>query len=572
MSAEIWEVLDLAPVRDRDAIRRAYARRLKVTSPEDDAEGFRALREAYEQALASLDWDWVWEDAADEADDGPGGPSVEAFAEISDLLTLIPSASLLGAEPHRPTTLDGHDAHEALLADLERLVADPGDEEAPVHLEAALTAILASPAMEELAVAVHTEQRIAHLIVDNAPRSDGLVRPAINRFRWNRDRIGLHGGGVIEAVLDRDADIIFRTGLLRDEGLRRTAFLALTRPLDQGPAWHDRFWPGFDSVMRDLVAEINERRPSLRADLNFETLTAWEERLDKPRLSSMSLCVIALAPLAPALFGLMVNLSTAVGVYMIGAASGLAAFSLWIFGVAPLRRRWREAWEWRAPMWVRAGWAPASLALLALAVFVPDGPWTTLGIGLCAALVASWAILTCEVQLETTGEAWPAPLQIAANQGALVVFWIALGLFHPEATTGPLIVAFAGAAIASAIGISTLPLIWFQGFHRVARIALTLLLIAGAAGAAWLAFRSAQSPELAVFAVAATTLVVMGQRAPSGGLGTTALQWRYRAMVFPLFGFVAIGRELGFVTACCLWFLAGTMVSLVGALFVEKEL
>lgn len=573
MSAEIWEVLDLAPVRDRDAIRRAYARRLKVTSPEDDAEGFRALREAYEQALASLDCDWAWDDATDDDErGGQGGPTPEAFVEISELLTMIPGARLVDAEPsYRPTRLDGHDAHEGLLADLERLVADPGDEES-ARLEAALAAIVASPAMEELVVAVHTEQRIAHLIADNAPRSDGLVRPAINRFRWNRDRIGLQGGGVIEAVLDRDADIIFRTGLLRSEGQRRTAFLTLTRPLDQGPAWHERFWPGFDSVMRDLLAEINERRPSLRADLNFETLTAWEERLDKPRLSSMSLFVIALAPLAPALFGLMTNLSTAVGVYMIGAASCLAAFSLWIFGVAPLRRRWRETWEWRAPMWVRAGWAPASLALLALAVFVPGGPWTTLGIGLCAALVASWAILTCEVQLETTGEAWPAPLQIAANQGALVVFWIALSLFHPGATTTPLIVAFAGAAIASAVGISTLPLIWFQGFHRVARIALTLLLIAGAAGAAWLAFRSAQSPELAVFAVAATTLVVMGQRAPSGGLGATALQWRYRAMVFPLFGFVTIGRELGFVTACCLWFLAGTMVSLVGALFVEKEL
>jgi hypothetical protein len=257
---------------------------------------------------------------------------------------------------------------------------------------------------------------------------------------------------------------------------------------------------------------------------------------------------------------------------MVGAATCLAACSLWTYGVAPLRRTWRERWEWRAPTWARAGWSPVSLALLAAAVFVPAGPWTTLGIGVLSVLTAAWAILTCEIQLNASGEAWPAPAQLAVNQGALVVFWIGLRLFRPEVATGPLTVAFAGAAIAGAVGISTLPLIWFRWFHRAVRIALTLGLIAGALGAGWLALRSAQTPELTAFAVAATTLVAIGQRAPSGGLGSTALQWRYRAMMLPMSGFITISRELGVVTACCFWFLTGTVVSLIGALFVEKDL
>ena len=42
----IWEVLGIAPECDRSDIRRAYARRLKETNPEDDPEAFQALRQA----------------------------------------------------------------------------------------------------------------------------------------------------------------------------------------------------------------------------------------------------------------------------------------------------------------------------------------------------------------------------------------------------------------------------------------------------------------------------------------------------------------------------------------------
>jgi hypothetical protein len=576
VNPDIWKVLDLAPVRDRDAIRRAYARRLKVTSPEDDAEGFRALREAYEHALAALDWDWAWEDEADEdggADDRVV-PVAGIFADAADVLTLLHGGVRTfeaGRSPEPPSALHGDDAHERLLADLENLVAGP-DDDASARLETALAAVIASPTMEVLAVAVHTEQRIAHLIAGNAPRSDALVRPAINAFRWSRDRTGLHGGGAIEAVLDRDADIVFRTGVLRGEGPRRPAFLALTRPLSQGPRWRDRCWPGFEPAMRALLAEINERRPSLRADVDPETLSAWEERLGRPHLSPMVLWIAALAPLVPAPLGLMTGPLMALGIYMMGAATCLAVCSLWIFGVAPLRRTWRETWEWRAPIWARAGWAPASLALLLLAGLAPANAWVTAGVGLLAAALALWAVVTSEIDADPAPGAWPLPLKLLFGQSVLVVWWGFLMMVAPEATPTAVTVALAGAVIASAAGASSLPILWYRWTVRPLRFALILALVGAAVWTALQLLDSREATGGAVLAAAATAAVVLAHRPAAGGLGSTALQWRYRVQAFSLLPMVGAGTELGWLKVSGLWLLAGVAVTLIGAIAVEKDL
>ena len=47
----LWAILGTEPTGDERTIKRAYAKRLKVTRPEDDPQAFQELRDAYEYAL-----------------------------------------------------------------------------------------------------------------------------------------------------------------------------------------------------------------------------------------------------------------------------------------------------------------------------------------------------------------------------------------------------------------------------------------------------------------------------------------------------------------------------------------
>ncbi|WP_137154562.1 J domain-containing protein [Rhizobium sp. FKL33] len=88
-----WTILDIDPTSDQKEIRKAYARRLKVTRPDEDPAGFQALVEARDAALEESHWvtsDEEGEGAAENASPedaavAPVVPSVEADGPAADL-------------------------------------------------------------------------------------------------------------------------------------------------------------------------------------------------------------------------------------------------------------------------------------------------------------------------------------------------------------------------------------------------------------------------------------------------------------------------------------------------------
>lgn len=49
-----WQILGISPTNDKKAIKRAYAKTLKVTKPDEKPEAFKRLHGAYEEALSYL--------------------------------------------------------------------------------------------------------------------------------------------------------------------------------------------------------------------------------------------------------------------------------------------------------------------------------------------------------------------------------------------------------------------------------------------------------------------------------------------------------------------------------------
>jgi tetratricopeptide (TPR) repeat protein len=79
-----WSLLGLEPTKDEGAIKAAWLKRLPDFHPEDDPEGFRRLREAYEAAVAEVTApDAAWEEDA-AADLTPSGLIVRSFKDICD--------------------------------------------------------------------------------------------------------------------------------------------------------------------------------------------------------------------------------------------------------------------------------------------------------------------------------------------------------------------------------------------------------------------------------------------------------------------------------------------------------
>ncbi len=313
MSRSIWKILGVAASASHDDVRRAYARKLRVTNPEDDPQGFIALRAAYEQALKELKWRAQW--AASDAEDGEeeGTDADESFDYVQDngefapekhVLLDVPDLRIPRTPPQparEPTPEERADAESraafaahksGLIAALKAAKWD-GGAAANEHLRA----MLHSPEMLALATRDTTEYWLAQIILAHLPRADAIMEQADSTFGWRTDVTYRPKPYPISGVIGRFQEWAIIENLGRASNPHHGAWRALTAANQAG--WHRRLNALNQVSLAARVSELlNKSRydsPGLKHHFAPAALKWWEAYLAQPQYTVKTLL---LAPLS----------------------------------------------------------------------------------------------------------------------------------------------------------------------------------------------------------------------------------------------------------------------------------
>lgn len=514
----IWQTLGIAPTPDRREIRRAYAGRLKTTNPEDDSEGFKALRAAYEQAMVLAERRVV--PVAAEIAPPPREPAAPA-AEIPES-----TVQFRGRSP------DEKVRHAAACDRLAALVIGPSPAD-PAVLDQALDAVLSSPALDDVGIRVETDRWLVQLIARHPSRSDPLLDKAIDRFGWSARAIDRKDAAFIRWLLQRHEDLGFLRRLTAPEHMYRRAFDALRRP-PPGRAVLDRLLRrDLGDEVQALIYDIRANHPTLIGDLDEAALAAWDRSLSRPKLPYRGLWFVVSAPIS---LGLLLaarfvswhspDHELLATIVLLVVPCLAAVILIHIFGVSWPRWYWRQHPTWQRVAWLRLGWAPGALLLLIVAAVVPPILTLTVVIVALAAAIGFWVLITGRADRPDPGLAPPG--RLALGELALVAWWI---LLRPGFAVGAYVqmsAALAAALAASIFGVMPLLDLWYgrlQARDRTLGLLALFLPVMAAGALLWLAPRD---PILASLAAATVAAVALLSRIPLTGMGPrTARLYQY---------------------------------------------
>lgn len=295
MTAELTflQRLSLGADADERAIRRAYARELKLIDQEADPAGFQSLREAYETALY---WVRHKEEFEDEEEIGDYSAPPELDAPIG--LDLAQPAPLQAPSPSPPQPVYeaanqapanlrqeqidiDHDAQaEAVFADfLQRATAivheRPVTPDAPWRRE--LRASLDDPRLINIIARETFERRVADLLVSGwRPGHEALLVAAVNTFGWSGDRRRVFGlgrpGALLDAAIDERATFDLQPDAQRDDQRRLIERLRDPKP------------PGTRELVRNsaTLETLIARFPTWLALItDVDNIVRWREQNDQ---------------------------------------------------------------------------------------------------------------------------------------------------------------------------------------------------------------------------------------------------------------------------------------------------
>lgn len=436
----IWTLLGIAPTPDTREIKRAYARRLKVTRPEDDPAAFQELHEAYQTALQMAQFvvvDPGEEDAGEPEPQASTLPEPAALQEAAwDQRAALqhehehawehPVAAFREEAWERPVAAYREPVDPAALAEERRRQREEARAQAQAASDAAfeqaqrlwgqfidgahiaprwhLTQLLDSSEMLNLEVREHFELFVLQYCAGEAC-TDELREEMAAIYRWEEDDTFI-ARRLPQAASEALARL--RAGRsFRDFQARAATEPAVAALLKDDAGW--RFCSTISGaftreVQREVALVRGYHAEMLHFKLNTSVFEEWERRVEGRRYffeTALKSCAIGLAPYLCAVtfgeyWGLKFNLLLLLAVCLplaLGAGAAWAHYQ-------PLARLRGSNWSFdlvhdvrHRPQW-QFGWM-ALYAVFSTLMFIPDPPalltWAVTASMVGAALGAAFA-------------------------------------------------------------------------------------------------------------------------------------------------------------------------------------
>lgn len=384
-----WNLLALEPTGDALTIKRAYAKQLKNHRPDDAAEAYQALREAYEWALVEADW--IRQSTDDDGED-------KDTHHIYDTPTLHPELS--ARELTQPTVDDTESDADWVETDhaldllnrwADRLLDPNFTEENWQILRQELDAL---PLDEQATVS----ELFADFVLEHSPISAPFLEKLAQYFQWGRDyrdaaRMGVYKLTQLRERLDADMPARIRSTLLIEQA---TELLRLDWVLEHQGKFYGWMYAALARPIRGMMAETHETQQKV-LDVSYSRWRAMKAALLLATAARLLMVLVLVVPLAylfmkPDPYEWMIASVFFGSVYWITA---------WLIAKQLPRPEYIENLSWLNTgysRWIAALAPPLAVALVArdkvalplLQSFIPDGGLVGIAVAICSLALLVW--------------------------------------------------------------------------------------------------------------------------------------------------------------------------------------